>query len=108
MTLGILQALGHAPKRVEDQVVNILSTKASAVMTNVPGPRERLHLAGKALRHLMFWVPRAGAVSMGISIISYVGEVQLGIATDVKLVPNPEAIIEGFHAEFDALQKEFT
>ena len=107
VTLGILQALGHAPKRVEDQVVDILSTKASAVMTNVPGPRERLHLGGKALRHIMFWVPRAGAVSMGISIISYVGEVMLGVATDARLVANPEAIIEGFHAEFDALQEAF-
>ena len=101
--LGILQALGHAPKRVEDQVVNLLSAKASAVMTNVPGPREQLHLGGKAIRHLMFWVPRAGALSLGISIISYAGEVLLGVATDVKLVPDPEAIIECFHAEFDAL-----
>ncbi len=108
VTLGILQALGRAPKSVEDQVVDILSTKASAVMTNVPGPPEQLHLNGKAIRHLMFWVPRAGAVSMGISIISYAGEVLLGVATDVKLVPNPEAIIEGFHTEFEALEKEFT
>ncbi len=104
--LGILQALGHAPKSVEEQVVDLLSAKASAVMTNVPGPRERLHFNNKAIRHLMFWVPRAGALSLGISIISYAGEVLLGVATDVKLVPDPEAIIEGFHTELDALYAE--
>ena len=108
VTLGILQALGHAPKQIEDQVVDALSTKASAVMTNVPGPREQLHFNGKAIRHLMFWVPRAGAVSLGISIISYADEVLLGVATDVKLVPDPEAIIEGFHTELDALHAELT
>ena len=34
-------------------------------------------------------------------------EVLLGVATDVRLVPNPEAIIESFHTEFDALQETF-
>ncbi len=107
VTLGLLQALGHAPKGIEDQVVNLLSAKATAVMTNVPGPRERLHLAGKTIRHLMFWVPRAGALSLGVSIISYAGQVQLGVATDTHIVPDPDTLIDGFHAEFEALQKQF-
>ncbi len=107
VALGLLQALGHAPKGIEDQVVKLLSAKATAVMTNVPGPRERLHLSGKTIRHLMFWVPRTGALSLGVSIISYAGEVLLGVATDTHIVPDPEALIDGFHAEFEALQEQF-
>ncbi len=107
VALGLLQALGQAPKGIEDQVVNLLSAKATAVMTNVPGPRERLHLGGKTIRHIMFWVPRAGALSLGVSIISYAGEVLLGVATDTHVVPDPDALIDGFHAEFEALQEQF-
>ena len=74
--------------------MNLLSTRATAVMTNVPGPRERLHFLGVALRQIMFWVPRAGDVSLGVSIKSYAGEVLLGLATDATLVPDPGLIID--------------
>ncbi len=107
VTLGILQVIGLAPKQVQDQVVNLMSAKATAVMTNVPGPRERLHLGGKTIRHMMFWVPRSGPLSLGVSIISYAGEVLLGVATDTNVIPDPETLIDGFHTEFEALQERF-
>jgi diacylglycerol O-acyltransferase len=108
VVLGLMQLVSAAPKEVQDQVVGLLSTRASAVMTNVPGPRERLHMAGSTLRHIMFWVPRSGEISLGVSILSYAGEVLLGIATDRRLVPNPSAIVDGFHEEFASLKKQFT
>lgn len=106
--LGILQALGAVPLEVEDQVVKLLSSKASAVMTNVPGPRKKLHLAGRSLQHVMPWVPRAGKIGMGVSIFSYAGEVRLGIATDAGLVPDPETILEGYLDEFKHLRRTVT
>ena len=102
--LGVLQALGAVPLEVEDQVVKLLSSKASAVMTNVPGPQEKLHLAGRSLQHVMPWVPRAGKIGMGVSIFSYAGEVRLGIATDAGLVPDPETILKGYVDEFTHLR----
>lgn len=103
--LGVLQALGAVPLEVEDQVVKLLSSKASAVMTNVPGPREKLHLAGRSLQHVMPWVPRAGKIGMGVSIFSYAGEVRLGIATDAGLIPDPETILKGYLDEFKHLHR---
>jgi WS/DGAT/MGAT family acyltransferase len=103
--LGILQTLGAVPLEVEDQVVKLLSSKASAVMTNVPGPRDKLHVAGRGLHHVMPWVPRAGKIGMGVSIFSYAGEVRLGIATDAGLVPDPETILEGYVDEFKHLHE---
>ena len=41
---------------------------------------------------------------LGFSIISYAGHVRLGLASDAGLVPDPEVIVEGFHAEFEELQ----
>ena len=37
-------------RAVQDLVVKIFATKATAVMTNVPGPREELYLAGEPIR----------------------------------------------------------
>ncbi len=107
VAFGILQAIGSGPSLLHKQVVDILSAKCSAVMTNVPGPTEELHMGGVPLSHLMFWVPRAGEIGLGVSIISYNGSVRLGVATDARMVPDPQKIIAGLHREFDSLKKAF-
>ena len=100
---AILRAIGRVPLAVQRLVVRIFATKATLVMTNVPGPRRTLYLAGKAIRDIFFWVPQSGRVGLGVSILSYDGSVRLGVGTDSGLVPDPEAIVAGFHEEFDAL-----
>ncbi len=106
VAFGILTAMGMTPTEIENIVVGIFEKKATAVMTNVPGPREPIYLAGKQVSRLMFWVPQSGRLGLGISILSYAGEVLLGVATDAGLVPDPEGIVEGFHAEFAAMQEK--
>jgi diacylglycerol O-acyltransferase len=100
---GILNAIGMAPERIQDIVVNIFGTKGTAVMTNVIGPQEKIYLAGAPLEALMFWVPQSGRLGMGVSILSYAGQVWMGVITDEGLIPDPETIIAGFQAEFDEL-----
>jgi len=105
---GILEALGHFPIEVEEQAVRFFGNKASAVMTNVPGPQEQLHIKGRRVQNVMPWVPRAGHIGLGVSIFSYNGEVRLGIACDGHLVPDPDTIIEGFELEFDELAADLS
>jgi hypothetical protein len=99
-----LNALGRAPAQITNKLVNTFGTRASAVMTNVIGPKEQLYLAGSPLAAIMAWVPTTGRMGIGMSVLSYAGNVRLGILTDEGLATNPEAIIAGFHAEFEALQ----
>jgi hypothetical protein len=101
----ILDTLGIVPRKVQDLVVSIFATKATAVMTNVPGPKDVLFLAGKPIQDLFFWVPQAGRVGIGISICSYAGRVRLGVGSDSGLVPDPEKIVAGFHDEFEAMRR---
>jgi len=103
VAIGILNAIGMSPPEVQAQSVTMFASKATAVMTNVPGPPIPLYLAGKKIENLMFWVPQAGRVALGISILSYAGKVYLGVNTDTGLVPNPDEIIAGFYEELDAL-----
>lgn len=103
LALGLLAVCGMAPNVVEQTALGLLTAKATAVMTNVPGPKESIYLAGNKIRDCMFWVPQSGDIGMGISILSYNEHIQFGIVTDANLVPDPEAIIGRFKGEFDKL-----
>lgn len=104
VAFGILGAIGATPPAVEKIINGIFGMKATAVMTNVPGPREPIYLAGNRIRGLMFWVPTPASLGLGISIISYAGEVMVGVGTDAGLVPEPKEIVNEFLDEFHALE----
>ncbi|MGY3966864.1 wax ester/triacylglycerol synthase family O-acyltransferase [Aeromonas enteropelogenes] len=103
VVLNLLEVLGMAPKTVQQQAVDLLSAKASAVITNVPGPQQTLYLAGARLRQPLFWVPQAGDIGVGVSILSYDNKVQLGLITDKLRVPDPDSVVERFAVEFEQL-----
>ena len=103
VTLGLFAALGYAPQIVQDRLFNLLLSRATAVMTNVPGPRHPLYLTGHEVKQLMFWVPQSGDLGMGVSILSFNGMVQFGLMTDAAMVPDPEAIIAHFRPQFEQL-----
>ena len=103
LALGILAAMGAGPKLLQEQLLAVLAKNATAVMTNVPGPQQPLYLAGARIDSLMFWVPQSGDIGMGVSILSYDGEVQFGLVTDHKLCPDPEHVISRFAPEFEKL-----
>jgi diacylglycerol O-acyltransferase / wax synthase len=103
LTLGLLAAVGAGPKLLQDQLLQALSRNGTAVMTNVPGPQVPLYVAGAKIEGFMFWVPQAGDIGMGVSILSYNGTVQFGLITDRGLVPDPEAVIRRFRPEFEKL-----
>ncbi len=105
VTLGVLHVMGMMTSQLQDAGVSLFGSKATAVMTNVPGPRETIYLAGAPVRELMFWVPQSGRLGLGVSILSYAGQVRLGVATDVGLIPDPDAIIGAFQAEFELLMR---
>jgi WS/DGAT/MGAT family acyltransferase len=103
LTLGLMAALGRLPASVESAAIDLLSTKASAVATNVPGPQQPLYLAGGRIGRLIFWVPQSGAIGLGLSILSYAGQVQFGLIADAARVPDPRAVTADFVVEFERL-----
>jgi len=105
VVFSLLQAAGYLPQFVHSAMVSIFGSKATAVFTNVPGPKQTLYFAGQALTDLYFWVPQAGHLGLGVSILSYNGGVRMGVGTDAGLIPDPERIVDGFHAEYEALSK---
>ncbi len=103
LAFGMLAVAGLLVKPAQDALLNLFSKKTTAVMTNVPGPREKLKFCGATLEETLFWVPQSGTVGLGVSILSYGGGVQFGVISDAKLCPDPQAIIDEFEPEFAKL-----
>jgi diacylglycerol O-acyltransferase / wax synthase len=103
MAFGLLSVAGLLIKPVQHAMLNLFAKKATAVMTNVPGPAEALKFCGSTVEKVMFWVPQSGDIGMGLSILTYAGRVQFGLITDQGLCPDPEAIIANFAPEFEKL-----
>lgn len=103
LALGLLGMVGMGPNRLQQSLLEMLSNKASAVMTNVPGPREAIYLGGAHITEMMFWVPQSGQIGLGVSILSYHNRVHFGVVADQKLMDDPEAVVSRFAGEFDKL-----
>lgn len=103
LAFGLLAVAGLLVKPAQDAMLNLFGKKTTAVMTNVPGPKERLKLCGSTLEQSMFWVPQSGDIGLGVSILSYGGGVQFGVITDTQLCPQPQKIIDEFEPEFARL-----
>ena len=103
LAFGMLAVAGLLIKPAQDAMLSLFSKKTTAVMTNVPGPREKLKFCGSTLEQSLFWVPQSGTVGLGVSILSYGGGVQFGVMTDATLCPDPQAIIDQFEPEFAKL-----
>lgn len=106
VSLGVLRLIGRAPLMLERGVIDFLSRKCSAVVTNVPGPRRPLYMAGSKMENLMFWVPTSGMLGLGISLLSYNGSIQAGVAADSVRVSRPERITQLFYEAFQAAAAE--
>jgi diacylglycerol O-acyltransferase len=103
LAFAVLSVAGLLIKPVQDALLGMFAKKATAVMTNVPGPAKPLKFCGSTLRQTMFWVPQSGDIGVGVSILSYGGGVQFGLITDKKLCPEPQKIIDLFEPEFEKL-----
>ena len=103
LAFGLLAVAGLLIKPAQDAMLSLFGKKTTAVMTNVPGPREKLKFCGATLEQSMFWVPQSGDIGLGVSILSYGGGVQFGVITDTRLCPEPQAIIDEFEPEFAKL-----
>jgi hypothetical protein len=103
VALWLLTAMGLLPGVVEDRAIELVTSKASVVVSNVPGPRQPLYLAGARIDQQYFWVPQAGSIGVGISLLTYDGRVHFGLTADRNLIRAPREVTRCFAEEFEKL-----
>jgi diacylglycerol O-acyltransferase / wax synthase len=103
VALLTLAGLGVAAPALSQRAFDFFGAKASLVVTNVPGPREPVTIAGQRLAGLTFFAPRAARLGLGASVMSYAGQVRVGVSSDAHVCAGPERIVAALDEELDAL-----
>ena len=103
---GILEILGMAPVAVERLAIKIFTAKGTGVMTNVPGPRKPVTLAGSRMLGTIGWGPTSGDLGLGVAIFSYAGEITVGFCVDKGLIPDVETLRADFVAELTLMLED--
>lgn len=99
----LIGAMGLASPRLERIGIELFTSKASMLITNVPGPAGTVEVAGAEVRSMVVWAPTSGSIGLGFSLLTYDGELRLGVAADAYRVPDAATLVAGFERELDAL-----
>lgn len=103
VSLAILNVMGVAPDLLKERLVETLAANASLVISNVRGVEQARYFAGRRIARQLFWVPQSGGLALGISLLSYAGEVSFGVMSDAQRIPEPAAIAACFNDAFETL-----
>ena len=104
-TMVFLSIVAFLPVLLQRFALNLFTSKGSAVLTNIEGPSRARYLAGSRLSDLICWVPQTGKIGIGLSFISYAGQIQMALFVDTKLVDDPDRLMELTRDEFNVLDK---
>jgi diacylglycerol O-acyltransferase len=83
--------------------VELLSRRASLVVSNVPGPAGARHIAGRRLVAVVAFAPVTGALGLGVTCVGYDGSVSVGVASGMDGPSLPDELVAGVTREFEAL-----
>jgi diacylglycerol O-acyltransferase / wax synthase len=72
-------------------------------VTNVPGPAQRLFLAGAPLLELIPVVPITGNLTLGVGALSYTGQLSLIAVADRDACPDVEVFADGVRGALQTL-----
>lgn len=106
-TYGVVKVtLASLPFGVSRRLLDYYANKCSCVLSNVPGPQESPWVAGRKLRSMIFWVPQRSGIGIGISLLSFAGELRMGVLADTVLIPDPRQLVAAFEHELAILEAE--
>jgi diacylglycerol O-acyltransferase len=99
LTFGIARGIAMAPGPLGVALGDSLAAKAVGVLTNVPGPRAPMALAGAPVAGMVAWAPCSGRQALTACVVSYAGEVTVGFGTDRAVIPDPDRLVAAFADE---------
>ena len=100
----VQETIAGLNRTVYETSVDLLANRTVGTLTNVPGPPMPVYLAGCRVEGMTGWAPLSGDQPMSFTIYSYDGRVTVGIACDRHLVPDHEALVDGFVDAFADLR----
>jgi len=83
-----------------------VASKATVVVSNVPGPKTPLVFNGKKSEAFGALIPGLGDLAFGISALSHADTLTMAVQSDFTYVKDPKELREIIEANYDASFKE--
>ena len=94
VAFGFQRAVAEAPSPIARRVTDFFAGKTIGQLTNVPGPRAALTMAGAPVRSILGWVPTSADQPLGVCLFSYNGALTVGVSTDARMIPDPDHFVD--------------
>ncbi|HSL60080.1 MAG TPA: WS/DGAT domain-containing protein [Acidimicrobiales bacterium] len=94
VAFGFQRVIAESPAAIARRVTEFFTGKTIGQLSNVPGPRVAMTMAGAPVRSILGWVPTSGDQPLGVCLFSYAGTVSVGVATDTRMIPDPLHFVE--------------
>jgi diacylglycerol O-acyltransferase len=101
---AVFGIMGAGPRWLQKALERLSGSKTTVVLSHLPTQAEPLQFCGRTVTGVGAWAPVSSGVSVTISLVSYLGEVRLCIATDAAQVGDPHALLRCIEQEITALE----
>ncbi|XP_028415178.1 uncharacterized protein LOC114538228 [Dendronephthya gigantea] len=99
--------LANLPEFLGRFTVNSLNRHCCLIMSNVPGPLNKMVIGGNEVVSLMVWPPLIGGTGVSTAIFSYADTIRLNIKADTSVFPEPKLLADYFEKEVEELFKTY-
>jgi diacylglycerol O-acyltransferase len=97
---GVWLALGQL---VNSPVIETVPPIANFVVSNIPGPKDTLYIAGAEITHMYGRTMVGAGIGLFIHCLSYGDSLDFGFTALADLVPDPDTIVASMHRHLAAL-----
>lgn len=87
------------------RAADVLPPLANVIVSNIRGPQFPLYASGARLESMFPLGPLIDGVGLGITVVTYIDEVDLGLVACPHLVPDVDPLLDAVHLEVEALAK---
>jgi len=100
-----VDSTGLVPAALFEAVSGIgnIQRYVNTVITNVPGPRNKLYLLGRELEDVFGFVPLAANLAMNTAVVSYDDKICFGFCADPSIVEDVDRMAPALHTAFEEL-----
>ncbi|CDF39000.1 unnamed protein product [Chondrus crispus] len=103
LLMGLIQLVARMPRFPRKAFWRYLTRATSLLFTNVPGPREAVHIGGVKVSSLHFFAPADGHAGVVLGMFSYMDKIAMGVAGDKGRISNPQRFVELLSSEIQLL-----
>jgi diacylglycerol O-acyltransferase len=100
----IFNSRGLTPGWFDRWMTRMFAGKATTMMTNLRGPTSELTVAGLPVEDITFWASQVGHLAVGVNVMSYRGQLRVGVAGDANVLPYPDDFVKALEASWNELR----